>query len=153
MDLLFYGFKNLQDDKSSVKALDSVAGNLGRKRSGTEDSTDLAENNEVSGKRVKSTPSFSEEPIKDLHSNLSVSQDDKPSCQLTTNRGDAHSGPVQQLVAMFGVLVAQGEQAVTSLEILISSISSLFKINLSVIIRIFICNCRFLKLFTNQSAF
>ncbi|GLT37611.1 hypothetical protein SLA2020_119170 [Shorea laevis] len=113
-----------EDDKSLVKALDIVPGNLGRKRSGTEDSTDVAENNEVSGKRVKSMPGFSEEPIKDLSSNLSMSQDDKPSSQPTTDRGDAHSGPVQQLVAMFGVLVAQGEKAVTPLEILISSISA-----------------------------
>ncbi|GER55800.1 symplekin [Striga asiatica] len=37
---------------------------------------------------------------------------------------DVDNGPVQQLVAMFGALVAQGEKAVASLEILISSISA-----------------------------
>lgn len=37
---------------------------------------------------------------------------------------DKSSGPVQQLVAMFGALVAQGKKAAGSLDILISSISS-----------------------------
>ncbi|RZS21206.1 hypothetical protein BHM03_00053818 [Ensete ventricosum] len=42
----------------------------------------------------------------------------------TVSSKDKSSGPVQQLVAMFGALVAQGEKAAGSLEILISSISS-----------------------------
>lgn len=39
-------------------------------------------------------------------------------------KGNVDNGPVQQLVAMFSSLVAQGEQSAAMLEILISSISA-----------------------------
>lgn len=103
---------------------EAVGSSMGRKRSGTEDSSDLAENDDVPGKRVRSTPSVSEESTKELNRNTTVSQGDVSSTQPTTNKGDVDTGPVQQLVAMFGALVAQGEKAVGSLGILISSISA-----------------------------
>ena len=94
--------------------------NAGRKRSGVQDNSDLVEEDDVSGKRVKPTPIVSEASSEEL----TRDQDGVPSNGLATSRGDGHNGTVQQLVAMFGVLVAQGEKAVGSLEILISSISA-----------------------------
>ncbi|KAK2656710.1 hypothetical protein Ddye_009762 [Dipteronia dyeriana] len=96
---------------------------LGRKRSGEEDSGSLDEKDDKSGKRAKPTPSVSEESTRELNRNNVVSQD-QGSTGSTSNNGNSVSEPVQQLVAMFGVLVAQGEEAVRSLEILISSISA-----------------------------
>ncbi|XWS43850.1 hypothetical protein CRYUN_Cryun16bG0139900 [Craigia yunnanensis] len=112
----------IKEEKSLIKACDAVGSNVGRKRSGTEDSSDLAEN--VSGKRVRSTPSVLEESTIELNRNTTMSQGDISSTQPTTDKGDIDTGPVQQLVTMFGALVAQGEKAVGSLGILISSISA-----------------------------
>ncbi|KAF2306386.1 hypothetical protein GH714_017289 [Hevea brasiliensis] len=107
-----------------VETFDGIQGILGRKRSGAEDSSELAEDNDVSGKRARLMPSVSEESTKELNRNISASQDDGPADGPTVNGGEDDTGPVQQLVAMFGALVAQGEKAVGSLEILISSISA-----------------------------
>ncbi|KAL5740398.1 hypothetical protein ACOSQ2_029578 [Xanthoceras sorbifolium] len=112
-----------KEEKSSIKTCDAVHSNLGRKRSGAEDSGSLDEKDDVSGKRVKPTPSVSEESSRELNRNTVVSQD-QTSTGSTSYKGNSDSGPVQQLVAMFGALVAQGEKAVGSLEILISSISA-----------------------------
>lgn len=99
-----------KEEKLSIKSSDGIPNNSARKRSGPEDSIDLAKDDDVSGKRVKSSPSVSEESSKEL--------------DHRANKKDDDNGPVQQLVAMFGALVAQGEKAVGSLEILISSISA-----------------------------
>ncbi|KAK1562008.1 hypothetical protein Q3G72_004851 [Acer saccharum] len=112
-----------KEEKPSIKARDAVHDKLGRKRSGEEDSGSLDEKDDKSGKRVKPTPSVSEESTGELNRNNVVSQD-QSSTGSTSNKGNSISGPVQQLVAMFGALVAQGEKAVGSLEILISSISA-----------------------------
>ncbi|KAE8728883.1 HEAT repeat-containing protein isoform 2 [Hibiscus syriacus] len=114
----------IKEEKPMTKACDAVVSNVGRKRSGSEDSNDLAENDGVSGKRVRSSPSVSEEATKELNRNTSVYQGDISSIQSTKRKDDVDTGPVQQLVAMFGALVAQGEKAVGSLGILISSISA-----------------------------
>lgn len=98
--------------------------NLGSKRAGVPVSSDLAEDENVPGKRVRPTPSASEELTRESDKNNTMSQDDISSIGPTTSRGDVDNGPVQQLVAMFGALVAQGEKAIGSLEILISSISA-----------------------------
>ncbi|BFG36416.1 hypothetical protein CerSpe_226900 [Prunus speciosa] len=113
-----------KEEKPAIKTSNAVQSSSGRKRLGALDSSDLAEDEDVSGKRAKSTSSVSEESVKECDRNISVSQDDISSSGTTTSRGDSDSGPVQQLVAMFGALVAQGEKAVGSLEILISSISA-----------------------------
>ncbi|KAH9672956.1 HEAT repeat-containing protein [Citrus sinensis] len=103
-----------KEEKPSNRTCDAVQSNLGRKRSGADDGCDLEGDDDVSGKRARPTPSDSE----------ALSQDHRPSTGSTYNKGNSDSGPVQQLVAMFGALVAQGEKAVSSLEILISSISA-----------------------------
>ncbi|OMO85062.1 hypothetical protein CCACVL1_10448 [Corchorus capsularis] len=114
----------VKEETPLVKSCDAVVSNVGRKRSGTEDSSDLADSDGVSGKRFRSTPSVSEESTKDSNRNTTMSQGDISSVQQNTNKADVDTGPVQQLVGMFGALVAQGEKAVGSLGILISSISA-----------------------------
>ena len=96
---------------------------LGRKRSGVHDIGDLVEDDDVSGKRVRTASTVAEEPSKESSRDLTSVQNVSP-IGLKSSRGDEDTGPVQQLVAMFGALVAQGERAVGSLGILISSIST-----------------------------
>ncbi|KAL4606232.1 hypothetical protein ACB092_09G086800 [Castanea dentata] len=114
----------IKEEKPTIKSCDVVDVNLASKRAGVPDSSDLAEDENVPGKRVRPTPSASEELTRESDKNNTMSQDDISSIGPTTSRGDGDNGPVQQLVAMFGALVAQGEKAVGSLEILISSISA-----------------------------
>ncbi|KAL5550451.1 hypothetical protein UlMin_000627 [Ulmus minor] len=119
------GFGDRQEDtptteekKPIVGESEAVHSNFGRKRSGAQDNSDLVKGDDVSAKRARATPSVSEESAKDI----AVTQDDISSSGPTPR--DVDTGPVQQLVAMFGALVAQGEKAICSLEILISSISA-----------------------------
>ena len=113
--------------------------NLGKKRSGEQGKGDFAKDEDASGKRIRATPSVSEDSsgkriratpsvsedsAKELDKHNSVAQDDISSTGPTTSKGEVETGPVHQLVAMFGALVAQGEKAVGGLEILISSISA-----------------------------
>ncbi|XP_024187491.1 uncharacterized protein LOC112192134 [Rosa chinensis] len=114
----------IKEEEPTVRTSTAVQSNFGRKRLGAPDSSELAEDEDASGKRIKSTPSVSEESAKDLDRNISVSQDDISSSGTATSRGSGDSGPVQQLLDMFGALVAQGEKAVGSLEVLISSFSA-----------------------------
>lgn len=94
--------------------------NLARKRSGSQN----GEDDDIPGKRVKTAIIGLKEPKKELDGGTANSQVDTLSTVATSSKGDMDNGPVQQLIAMFGALVAQGEKAVASLEILISSISS-----------------------------
>ncbi|XP_027335411.1 symplekin isoform X2 [Abrus precatorius] len=113
----------IKEEERAVNSCDSMPSNLGRKRSGSQNGGDLAED-DVPGKRVK-TSFIVKEPKKELDEGTSAdSQDDTQSTVPIQSKGDVENGPVQQLVAMFGALVAQGEKAVASLEILISSISA-----------------------------
>lgn len=100
--------------------------NLGKKRSGSQDKGDFVKDEDTPGKRFRTTSSFSEDSAKELDKNNSVTPDEISSASTgpSTSKGDCDTGPVHQLVAMFGALVAKGEKAVGSLEILISSISA-----------------------------
>ena len=64
-----------------------------------------------------------EEPKELDECTTTYSQDETPTVP-TSSKGDVDNGPVRQLVATFGALIAQGERAVGHLEILISSISA-----------------------------
>ncbi|XP_057489795.1 LOW QUALITY PROTEIN: uncharacterized protein LOC130775695 [Actinidia eriantha] len=108
-----------QEKSSSIEGCDAVLSNSGRKRSGLQVACDMADD-DVSGKRLRSTPTVSEGSEQDL----SRDKVTVPSSGQSSSRGDGDNGPVQQLVAMFGGLVAQGEKAIGSLEILISGISA-----------------------------
>lgn len=93
--------------------------NFGRKRSGSEYNIDLNED-ALNGKRARITPTdaLNGNDGGSLHGVASTS------AGPSNSRGVSDTGPVQQLVGLFGTLVAQGEKAIGSLEILISSISA-----------------------------
>lgn len=122
--LIFLSMDVCQEEEPTGRTSTPVQSNFGRKRLGAPDSSGLAEDEDASGKRIKTTPSVSEESTKDIDRNFSASQDDISSSGTATSRGSGDSGPVQQLLDMFGALVAQGEKAVGSLEVLISSFSA-----------------------------
>ncbi|PIN09200.1 mRNA cleavage and polyadenylation factor II complex, subunit PTA1 [Handroanthus impetiginosus] len=107
-----------EDEKPSL-AFVSEHSNAAKKRTAVPDEPDFIEN-DMSGKRAKSTPDNLEGPGNEM----GRGRDRVPSSGQTPSTSDADNGPVQQLVAMFGALVAQGEKASASLEILISSISA-----------------------------
>lgn len=117
-------FKNSQEMKPTVEAYDSIQSNISRKRSGTQESSEFDKDEDGSGKRARSIPSVSEESAKESDRNSTGNQDDVSSTGPSISKVEVDSGPVQQLIAMFGALVAQGAKAVDSLEILISSISA-----------------------------
>ncbi|XP_057458504.1 uncharacterized protein LOC130749200 isoform X2 [Lotus japonicus] len=112
----------IKEEEPAVNSSDSVHIKLARKRSGSQDRGDLSVDEDVPGKRVRTIVGLTE-PKKELDDCAVNSQDDAHSTP-TSSKGDVENGPVQQLVAMFGALVAQGEKAVASLELLISSISA-----------------------------
>ncbi|KAI9085134.1 hypothetical protein K1719_032950 [Acacia pycnantha] len=114
---------DIKEEKPALPSFDSVLNNLGRKRLGLQEGVDLAEDEDVPAKRAKTT-SIVSEPKKELDGSTTVSRDNNASTEPPSSEREVDNGPVQQLVAMFGALVAQGEKAVTFLEILISSISS-----------------------------
>ncbi|CAL1399353.1 unnamed protein product [Linum trigynum] len=114
-----------KEGKHSVESFDDgICNKLEKKRSGADDSTDSADSGEVSRKRAKSTATSVTEPKNEPTWNQVIPHENSPSHEAPSDKGDNDSGPVQQLVSMFGALVAQGEKAVGSLEILISSISA-----------------------------
>lgn len=109
------GYKNnmpAEEEKPLLEPVDSMDTDIRRKRSGTLDASDLAEEDDISGKRARRTPEANND------------QDKLSSSVVSTSRGEGDNGPVQQLVSMFAALVSQGEKAVGSLQILISSISA-----------------------------
>ncbi|KAG5550558.1 hypothetical protein RHGRI_015500 [Rhododendron griersonianum] len=110
-----------QEEKSSIRGCEAVNSYTGRKRSGVEGVSDV--DDDMSGKRIRSTPIVSEGSEQDSEQDLDGDQVYIPPTGHTKSR-DVDNGPVHQLVAMFGALVAQGEKAIESLEILISSISA-----------------------------
>ncbi|KAL2337748.1 hypothetical protein Fmac_012194 [Flemingia macrophylla] len=113
----------ITEEEPAVNSRDSLNSNLARKRSGSQIGSDLAE--DAPGKRVRRAIVALEEPKKELDECPTAnSQDETPSTGPTSSKGDVDNGPVQQLVATFGALIAQGEKAVVHLEILISSISA-----------------------------
>ncbi|XP_038881528.1 uncharacterized protein LOC120073030 isoform X2 [Benincasa hispida] len=128
-----------KDEKAAVQRTNIMHNNLGRKRSGEPDSCDLKEDGNGSGKRARPTTnvSESEEPSKEMERSTVVSKQNESSSG-TSSTEDVDTGPAQQLVTMFGALVAQGEKAIGSLQILISSISA------DLLAEVVIANMRFL---------
>lgn len=108
----------VREDKPFINACETVEVET-RKRSVVQGISELPQDNGVSSKRARPTPLVSEQLDGDRSPNSS--QGGNASVASTSSgKGDT----VQQLGAMFGALVAQGEKAVGSLEILISSISA-----------------------------
>ncbi|KAF8394916.1 hypothetical protein HHK36_018855 [Tetracentron sinense] len=113
-----------KEEIPSIQACDAMHIDTGRKRSVGSENSDMVQDDDMSGKRVRPTIIVSEGPKKESHTDCNLVQNNLPSTGSAISTGDVDTGPVQQLVAMFGALVAQGDKAVGSLEILISSISS-----------------------------
>ncbi|XP_048127124.1 symplekin isoform X3 [Rhodamnia argentea] len=109
------------EEKPSISPHDSTQISRGRKRVETEDHTFEVD---VSGKRIKPSPSMSEESSNELNRKGRVYQEENASSGALSSKAESDSGTVHQLVAMFGALVAQGEKAVQSLEVIISTISA-----------------------------
>ncbi|KAK6943128.1 Symplekin/Pta1, N-terminal [Dillenia turbinata] len=112
-----------EEENLAGKASDSVELSNGRKRSGVPGISDLVEDDDMSVKRLRSLPTISDGSTKELDGDISSVEQNSNSTRVKSSREDGDAGPVQQLVAMFGALVAQGEKATESLQILISSIS------------------------------
>ncbi|KAJ9545286.1 hypothetical protein OSB04_024993 [Centaurea solstitialis] len=110
-----------QEIKPSIEATDAVHATAVRKRPEIQDVSDLNKDDDVPGKRARPTPNMTGELKQE-----SKGGDDggNSSGGLTSAKRNVDNGPVQQLVAMFSSLVAQGEQSAAMLEILISSISA-----------------------------
>ncbi|XP_021744745.1 uncharacterized protein LOC110710718 isoform X2 [Chenopodium quinoa] len=111
-------------EEQSLEVHDPVHNKVGRKRSSDLEVGDRNEDDDTPGKRARSMHSVSEElsdKSGDLRSSVEI-KSDSPGVASASKEDDL--GPVQQLVGLFGALVAQGEKAAASLEILISGISA-----------------------------
>nr|GLL24340.1 uncharacterized protein LOC109159142 isoform X2 [Ipomoea trifida] len=107
-----------EDAKPSIKTMDAGCNISGAKRPVIETNDNSVDvDGEMSRKRVKPTPA-----VLEGKEELSGQQDNSSS-EPTASRTDSDNSAVQQLVAMFGSLVAQGDKAQSLLEMLISSIS------------------------------
>lgn len=114
-----------KEDIVPLQVHDDAHGDLTRKRCIVLGNGDLEQDDSASGKRCRVSPPLSEETAKeDLLASQNAIHNEVPLTDSGDSTEDDDSGPVQQLVGMFGALVAQGEKAAKSLEILISSISS-----------------------------
>ncbi|XP_058110235.1 uncharacterized protein LOC131253301 isoform X3 [Magnolia sinica] len=114
----------VKEDKLLPQACDSAQLDIGRKRSIIQDVGDLVEDDDKSGKRSRPKNSYQCSTNDSLQTNANLTGGNPPLIGLPASALDGDAGPVQQLVAMFGALVAQGDNAAEYLEILISSISS-----------------------------
>ncbi|XP_031475162.1 uncharacterized protein LOC116247253 isoform X1 [Nymphaea colorata] len=123
LDKLSSEVQPLQEAKGGVELADLPITDHGKKRSVTQD-TDFTATSDSLGKRIRQAPPMSQgQPTVSVETNLRAPEDFVPNGIKDTST-DEVCGPVQQLVAMFGALVAQGDKATGSLEILIGSISS-----------------------------
>ncbi|KAJ8620955.1 hypothetical protein MRB53_029484 [Persea americana] len=112
-----------KDEEVSVQACDAVQIDQGRKRSVVQENNDMIPDDEKCGKRIKTECVSECETNHSLQTNPNLNGDNLSLPGLPAADGDGVSGPVQQLVAMFGALVAQGDKAIGPLEIIFSSIS------------------------------
>lgn len=117
--------KQLQEDKVSLQVCDDAHSDVTRKRNIDQDNTDSAQDDITPGKRFRASPVMYEETAKEpQHTSHDSVHNEVPLIDSKDSTEDEDSEPVQQLVGMFAALVAQGDKAAKSLEILISSISS-----------------------------
>ncbi|KAK4748216.1 hypothetical protein SAY87_014802 [Trapa incisa] len=115
------------DEKHGIKAMDYVSADdmKGKKRLIADARPDLNSDDDTSGKRVKPSPSISEESSNELKRKCSVFLEEHSSSRPPPpSKVGGDSSAAQQLVATFATLVAQGEKATALLEILISSVSA-----------------------------
>ncbi|XP_022768545.1 symplekin-like isoform X4 [Durio zibethinus] len=108
-----------RDDQSSSQAY--VLGDLSKKRSMPQDNEELTNSFEIVSKRIRSGPnshSMSPTQINDSGQDIASVNGLSPNLPLS----DGNLTPVEQMIAMIGALLAEGERGAESLEILISKI-------------------------------
>lgn len=111
----------ITQEEPSTGMAESVHSNKGRKRCGDQEFGETSDDSDTSGKRLKSN-SLVLEGSPGLSNSVVVDEGITPSAQPIPH-AESESGPVQQLVAILGALVAQGEKTAASLDILIASIA------------------------------
>ncbi|KAL5995598.1 hypothetical protein ACLOJK_025662 [Asimina triloba] len=112
-----------KEEKCLPQTCDSAQFETGRKRHADQEVSNSVEDEDTSGKRSRTLDSPRELANNSLQVKTNLVGND-PSVGLASSPSDGDAGPVEQLVGMFGALVAQGEKAAEPLKILISSISS-----------------------------
>ncbi|XP_021283612.1 uncharacterized protein LOC110416100 isoform X2 [Herrania umbratica] len=108
-----------RDDQSSSQA--AILGDVSKKRSMPQDNEELSNNLEMVSKRTRyglNSHSMSPMQINDSGQDLASVNGLPPNFPLS----DGHLTPVEQMIAMIGALLAEGERGAESLEILISKI-------------------------------
>ncbi|KAG4214486.1 hypothetical protein ERO13_A01G125300v2, partial [Gossypium hirsutum] len=109
----------IKDDQASSQAY--VLGDVSKKRSMPQDNEEPIHNFEMASKRIRSGPNSHSMPptqINDSGQDFSSVNGGSPSFPLS----DDNLTPVEQMIAMIGALLAEGERGAESLEILISKI-------------------------------
>ncbi|KAH9292801.1 hypothetical protein KI387_042011 [Taxus chinensis] len=108
------------EQKASSQAYNMLAGEIGKRRTLVQETVSPATIDDKPGKRIRhSSPALQQfQPSSDVINESEPSNGNNPGSLMN----GPEMTPVQQLVAMFGAIVAQGDRAVESLEILISRI-------------------------------
>lgn len=107
-----------------MHACDEPSSDLANKRLSAEVSNDLLHDDVTSSKRIRLSSDMEQDLPEESSKFSAVQVEDKLPLVDSVPYKDKSPGPVQQLVAMFGALVSQGEKAAGSLDILTASISS-----------------------------
>ncbi|KAK8705554.1 hypothetical protein V6N13_049154 [Hibiscus sabdariffa] len=107
------------DDQVSSQAY--VLGDLSKKRSMPQDNEELTNSFEMASKRIRSGPNSYTTPLTQINDS---GQDFSSVTGSSSNfpLSDDNLTPVEQMIAMIGALLAEGERGAESLEILISKI-------------------------------
>ncbi|GAB2281263.1 hypothetical protein Dimus_015867 [Dionaea muscipula] len=110
------------EDATMAEVCDPSDSSAGRKRSGGQEFAESSEEGDTPKKRSRNMSVSI--VVSAEHLNNGLVDVGVCSTEQEMSHGEGDHGPVQQLVSLFGALVAQGEKAVGSLDILISSISA-----------------------------
>ncbi|GMI64901.1 hypothetical protein like AT1G27595 [Hibiscus trionum] len=111
--------QSVRDDQASSQAY--VLGDLSKKRSMPQDNEELTNSFEMASKRIRSGPNTHSTPLTQINdSGQDFSSINGASSNLPLS--DDNLTPVEQMIAMIGALLAEGERGAESLEILISKI-------------------------------
>lgn len=113
----------LQDDLPEAKIFDHDEKDRRKKRGIYNDDEEVVQDDIPPEKRLKDETTNESAKVL-LGLNAAPASSSPPSSGTVTATRNGDTGSVQHLVALFGALVAQGEKAAASLEIIISSLSS-----------------------------
>ncbi|GAB4857346.1 hypothetical protein Ancab_015254 [Ancistrocladus abbreviatus] len=114
----------IKDVETPTEVCIQLHNNVGRKRSGDEESGERSGDDDALAKRSRTVPVGSEKSAELSNTDLGGVDGRNNLSGKATSEAEGGSEAVQHLLAVFGPLVAQGEKAVGTLEILISGISA-----------------------------